>query len=621
MRKTINNSQWWRSRTWAVPSLVRRKSLAGTSKALYGSQPVGQSRALENLRYPNTTLGGLLDQTAARFGDVPALIYGESRQTYQELAEQVNRIAAGLRRLEVVKGDRILMVLPNCPEFVAVFLAAQKLGSVLVNAGPLMGADDLRQLIAMTKPRLVVALDLQAPILAPLAASDKEVCWLWVSLKNYQTVWKRMGYRAKLWHSQHRNGFCGRTVQIEDLIANAPSRPPSVAPDLDDIAVLQPTGGTTGTLKVAQLSHRNLLANATQLAVCMRPRLGQERLLAILPMFHVYGLSTCLFTALFNASTLLPVTRFCIGQLLDVIGEQRPTISPLAPAILDPMCDELEQRPRPDVIEVFRGGIVTSGAAPLTPETFRRFEALTGVGIVQGYGLTEASPVTHANPMDSPRAGSIGLPLPDTQVRLADLQDSQRDAAAGEPGELLVSGPQVTIGYLDHPDETQRILSVDRNGRRWLHTGDVVQVDEDGFFYVIDRRKDMINRGGLKVYPAKVERILKMHAQVEDAAVVGRADAVHTEVVVAVLVLKEPAVDPESFVESLRAQCREHLAPYEVPQTFEFTDSLPRTALGKMQRYQLRDPAALERMEFPGDVQKVDGGNGKQARAAKGEQN
>ena len=150
--------------------------------------------------------------------------------------------------------------------------------------------------------------------------------------------------------------------------------------------------------------------------------------------------------------------------------------------------------------------------------------------------------------MDSPRAGSIGLPLPDTQVRLADLQDSQRDAAAGEPGELLVSGPQVTIGYLDHPDETQRILSVDRNGRRWLHTGDVVQVDEDGFFYVIDRRKDMINRGGLKVYPAKVERILKMHAQVEDAAVVGRADAVHTEVVVAVLVLKEPAVDPESLI-------------------------------------------------------------------------
>jgi long-chain acyl-CoA synthetase len=546
------------------------------------------------LRYPSTTFGALLDQSAARFADVPAVIYCDTRWTYGQLLEEVNRLAAGLAAMGVQPRDRVLLTLPNCPQFITSFMAVQKLGAVVVNAGPLISAADLRELFRLTTPRMAVGLDLQIPMLSRLddASPPTGVSWLWVSLAAYQQIFKRIGYRAKLWQARSQSGRNGQDKTYDALLEQAAALPPTVAPSPDDTAVLQPTGGTTGTLKVARLTHRNLLANALQLTVTIELSSGQERMLAVLPMFHVYGLTTCLTTSIMNAATILPVTRFVMTTVLDVIETHRPTIVPLAPAILEPMCAALSGRPRPAAIEALGASIVTSGAAPLAPQTARRFREITGANIAQGYGLTEASPVTHANPIGNTRDGSIGMPLPDTLARVVDLNDPELDVPAGESGQLLVSGPQVMAGYENDPEQTAAVFSTDPRGRRWLHTGDVVLVDEDGFYFVIDRLKDMINCGGFKVYPHKVETVLLAHPLVKDAGVVGVADVARTQIVVAKIVPEAQPQDAADLSQKLRLHCRAHLAPYEVPGKFDIVDHVPRTALGKLQRHRLHRSAA-----------------------------
>ncbi len=590
IRRAKNNQAAHGNKRWLAPAM-RKFRRPNRDSAVHENAEPRIDGPHDTLSYPTTTLGQMLEQSAGRFGDTAAMVYGKTCWTYSQMLGQVNRLAAGLAGLGVGKADRVLMMLPNCPEFVTTFMAIQKLGAVVVNAGPLMGSDDVTALCRMTEPRLVIALDLQAPLLAKIERNHGDLKCLWVCLKDYQKRFKRLGYRAKLWQARQGNGNNGHGQQIADLLAQSPSRPPTVTPDPNDTAVLQPTGGTTGTLKIAQLTHRNLLANAMQLSLAVQLKPGQGRVLAILPMFHVYGLSTCMVTPIFNAATILPVTRFHGDQLLEVILEHRPTIIPLAPAIIEPICtvmESIKDGPDPALVDVLRSAVVTSGAAPLTADASRRFESLVGVQIVQGYGLTEASPATHTNPINGPRENSIGVPLADTRVRTVDPGDPTRDMPAGEPGEMLVSGPQVMTGYFKDRQETDNVLTVDAAGRRWLHTGDIVKVDQDGFYYVVDRRKDMINCGGLKVYPRKVEVVIDKHPQVQDVAVVGRPDAAKTEKVVAIIVLREGAEGHDQLIDELRAQCREHLAHYEVPKTFEFVAKLPRTALGKLQKYKLR---------------------------------
>ncbi|MDP6060308.1 MAG: AMP-binding protein, partial [Pirellulaceae bacterium] len=404
MRRWKNNKFYrWRKPLWLLPPLAQRAAQKQRLHAKRGHVSEHSKPTCYTLNYPDTTLGKLIDQSAARFGDARAIVYGDAQWTYAELYSEVNRLAAGMAGLGVRRGDRVLLGLPNCPEFVQAFLAIQKLGAIVVNAGPLIGADDLEQVRAMTQPKLAVALDLQATRMGALQAAQTDLCCVLVSLQNYQTGWKRLGYRAKLIQAQSHNGCNGRARRLEDLLAHAPSRPPTVAPDPDETAVLQPTGGTTGRPKIAQLSHRNLLSNAMQLSVWGQQAPGQDRVLALLPMFHVYGLTTCLITPVFNAATILPLTRFHVAKFLDVICAHRPTVLPLAPAIIEPMCDALAARPRAGLVDALRGSTVTSGAAPLQPRTARRFEELTSVRVVQGYGLTEASPATHLAPPQDPR--------------------------------------------------------------------------------------------------------------------------------------------------------------------------------------------------------------------------
>jgi long-chain acyl-CoA synthetase len=539
-----------------------------------------------SLHYPTTTLGRIVDHAAERFGDLPALVYNQNRCSYRELQARVNRLAGGLSRLGVRKGDRVALTLPNCPEYVTAFLAVQKLGAILVNAGPLMGLDDLRSLMALTSPHVVIGLDLQAPQLINASRDCSLAHFVWVTLQSYQTLLKRVGYQIKLWHGRGPATGSAEHVTLADLLENAPAKPPTIEPSPEALAVLQPTSGTTGSLKLAQLSHRNLLANATQVAVWMGAREGQERVLTVLPMFHAYGLTTGLITPLFCAATIVLLTRFDPAQTLDALISERPTVFPLVPAICDAIGNEIERRDRSAALPDLR--VCISGAAPLPKESAERFERLTGVRAVEGYGLSESSPVTHANPLSRPRYGSIGLPMSDTSCRVVDLEDGAREVPLGQPGELLVAGPQIMSGYYKDAEATQRALSTDEQGLTWLRTGDVVRMDEDGFFQVLDRKKDMIIRSGLKVYPAKVEKVLLADERIADAAVVGQADPAHTEEVVAFIVLKSGEFDRDALALELRALCRQHLATYEIPSRFEFIDQLPRSALGKVLKKELR---------------------------------
>lgn len=586
-----------------------------------------------SLVYPTTTLGRVLEQSADRFADASAVVYGTTRWTYRELLSQVNRMAGGLASLGVRRGDRVLFALPNCPEFVTAFLAVQKLGAMVVNVGPLMGSDDLATVMSMTTPRAALGLDLQAGSLVHAGRGSTVEHWVWVSLQSYQPVIKRLGYQYKLWQSRNGNGDRTHHIALPDLAAQAPARPPTVEPDPDKPAVLQATGGTTGTLKLAQLTHRGLLANALQVTAVMGCRAGQERFMAALPMFHVYGLTTCLVAPIFSAAEIVLMTRFHADEVLNLLRRERITVFPLVPAICSAVCDEIDrqekkQQHKPAPLDSIR--LCISGAAPLPVELAQRFTQMTGAPVVEGYGLTEASPVTHVNLPSRPRAGSIGIPLPDTQARIVAIRGEGEshelhDMPTGEPGELLVSGPQIMLGYFANPKSTQQSLVTDEHGKTWLRTGDIARMDEQGYFFVLDRKKDMIIRSGLKIFPVKVEQVLRRHPRVSDVAVVGRADPVHTEIVVAYVVAKASAVKPDphsngehlaqdraQLCEELKALCREHLARYEVPAEIEFLDELPRSALGKLLKRELRNrPAAAPPAPAPSS-----NGNGKQSHSS-----
>jgi long-chain acyl-CoA synthetase len=603
--------RWWRNGEPARTVITRNFEPRETPAVQQESPWLARLDAAQiprTLQYPTTTLGRLLDQTADRFGDSPAIVYHNDRCSYRQLLGRVNRLAGALATLGVVKGDRVLLTLPNCPEYVASFFAIQKLGAVVVNAGPLVGSDDLSHIIKVTRPRVAISLDLQAKLLDRLGRGSSIEHFVWVSLQAYQGVFKRLGYQFKLWQEREaHNGARHHTLAA--VLDRAPARPPTTISDQNDTAVLQPTGGTTGTPKLAELSHRNLLANAVQVCVCSSNRIGQETILTVLPMFHVYGLTLCLVSGVFSASRLVLLTRFEAEETLETLRRERATIFPLVPAICAALSDELEKEQESEGLNGLR--LCISGAAPLPVSLAERFEKLSATKVVEGYGLSEASPVTHSNLAGDCRHGTIGLPMPDTDCRIVDPENPAREMPAGESGELLISGPQIMRGYYGDAEQTRRALSVDADGRTWLHTGDLARMEPDGYFVILDRKKDMIIRSGLKIFPARVEKALQRDPRVMEAAVVGRDDPVHTQVVVAYLVSAVPAEQRESLVQDLRKLCREHLAPYEVPAEFFFIEKLPRSPLGKLLKKDLVPHGPAE-----GNGNGANGGNGHSAKKA-----
>jgi len=534
------------------------------------------------LIYPEIRLEQLVLLAAEHFPTRKGIVYQRTEWTYGELYERLKHVAARLQQLGIEPGDRILMALPNCPEFVVLWFAAHYVGAQIVHGSPLYSGEELARLARETEAKMIVGLDLRIrPVVEACHRTAIPIAVV-VTLVPHLSYSLAAAYRVRRWWMPRLDWPETTTlVEFEELYEPGPQPPPKpLLTDPDLPAVFQPTGGTTGTPKLAVLSHRNLLSNVAQLHSVSGRRPGEEVMLGILPFFHVFGATVSMLVALGGAATLVLQAKFHARRALKLIEEHSVTIAPMVPFMMRELVRELQRR-KYDVSSL---QLSISGASALDVETQEQFHRLTGAEVCQGYGLSEASPVTHANFPGIVRAGTIGLPLPDTDARIVDVATGLRDLGVGEVGELVVRGPQVMLGYYNAPEETANAI---RDG--WLYTGDLAVMDEDGYFRIVDRKKDLIITGGLNVYPSEVEEVIRDYPGVHECAVVGEPDPRWGERVVAWIVPDEGA---ELDEDNLRQYLRKHLASYKVPKEIRLTDSLPLNFLGKVRRVALREAAA-----------------------------
>ncbi len=530
--------------------------------------------------------GSLVDiivRSAEQYPDNIALEFFGATTTYRELADQVTRAAEGLRRLGVRKGDRVALVLPNCPQHVAAFYAALRLGAIVVEHNPLYTPRELRHQFEDHGAKVVIAWD---KVVSTIQAFPEDVAVdtiVSVDLTKAMPFTTRALLRLPI--PRARKSRAALTEHVRgttpwEKLLDAPALAPSVpAPTVDDIALIQYTSGTTGVPKGAVLTHGNLDANAAQ-ARAWVPEVerGTSVVYAVLPLFHAYGLTLCLTFAMSMGARLVLFPRFDPDLVLPVIKKRPPTFLPAVPPIYERLTAAAKERG----VSLQGIRIAISGAMPLRSEVVEPWEALTGGYLVEGYGLSETSPVLMANPVaPTRRAGTVGLPLPGTVVRAVDPEDPTREVPRGEPGELVVRGPQVFSGYWQKPEATADVF-VDG----WFRTGDIVTIDDDGFVRVVDRIKELVITGGFNVSPSEVEEALLRFPGVAEVAIVGVPSEHSGEDVVAAVVAKPGETVDEG---ALRAFARETLAAYKVPKRVVFVDELPKSLIGKVLRRKVRD--------------------------------
>ena len=526
-------------------------------------------------------LDTLLRDSADRHPDRPATIFFGATTSYRELDRAADRFAHVLRGMAVEPGDRVSIHLPSSPAFVIAFMGAVRAGAVVVPMNPLFVERELAELFRQTMPKVSVTIDLLAPRLERVRAEHdgKPGRLICTGIQDSLPVPIRWLYPIKAKREGRWNPakHTDATPNLFKLIAGAPDRLFESAAKPENLAVLQPTGGTTGMPKCAMLTHRNLMANAQQAAAWLHG-VGHGETVTILcplPLFHIYGLTVDMNYAMLVSGTLILIPRFDPDMVLKAM-KHRPRLFPGAPI----MYQTLAHHPEVGKYDLSSIEACISGAAPLVLEVQRDFEAITGGRVVEGYGLTEASPVTHCNPVHGERRmGTIGLPFPSTEARVIDPVSGE-PLPPGEVGELVIRGPQVMAGYWERADETAAAL---RGG--WLHTGDIARMSEDGFFTIVDRAKDLIIVGGINVYPREVEEVLISHPAVAEAGVIGIPEERRGEVPVAFVVL---ASGKTATAEELLAYCQGNLARYKVPTRIEFRDELPKTMIGKVLRKELR---------------------------------
>ena len=539
-----------------------------------------------SLTYPDQPLPRLLAQAAIQLPDHLACTLFEQRVSYRQLYEQVCRAAHGLEHCGVKQGTAVGILLPNLPEYLVALFAVWATGGRVVQLSPLLVPEEIERLLRLTDCRHVITLDLLLPNLATALQNQLLEHVFVVSLAERLPILKSVLYRFERLRKQGHFHFVSRgpVRPFSNLLEYAPRNSVGQSVALEEIAVLAPTGGTTGSPKIVMLSHRNLLCNAWQLRAWSLARDGEERILGVLPFFHAYGLTVCALAGMAMRATIHLHPRFQTFATLQIIERWRPTIFPAVPAMLAALNRVLRNwpsnRPRPN-LSCLR--TVISGAAALDPAVRDEFAQYGAQGIIEGYGLTEAGPVTHANPLlpEHIRPGTIGVPLPDTDARIVDPISGDREMPIGEVGELVVRGPQVMLGYWQNPDETALAL---RNG--WLYTGDLARCDADGYFTIVDRKRDIIKTSGFLVYPAEVEEVLLRYPHVAEAAVVGEPDPMRGEIVVAYVVPRD-GLD----LQQLDSFCQEHLAKHKRPRKFQVVRQLPKNFLGKVLRRQLRQDA------------------------------
>ncbi|MCD6554820.1 MAG: long-chain fatty acid--CoA ligase [Anaerolineae bacterium] len=530
--------------------------------------------------YPDTVMPKILADTARKFPDQVATIFKGGRLTYRELNELVDKFTAGLQKLGVKKGDRVAIHLPNCPQFLISYYAILRAGGIVVPCNPMYVAREMEHQLNDSGAEVIITLSAFYPLIKQIRDETKLRHVIVAKIKTYfPGLLKLLFTLLKEKKDGHVVDISGdaNTYWFQDVLGSAPAKPAPVDLAWDDTAVLMYTGGTTGISKGAQLTHKNILVNAVQCKHWLKTAETAETILTTLPLFHSYGMTTCMNHGVYTASTLLLVPNpRDLKDVLETINKYHPTIYPGVPAMYVAINND------PGVLagkyDVRSIRACVSGAAGLPVEVQRKFEEITGGKLVEGYGLSEASPVTHANPIQGEnRVGTIGLPWPDTEAVIMDLDTGEKILPPGEVGELCIRGPQVMKGYWNMPTETANAL---RGG--WLHTGDIAVMDEDGYFKIVDRKKDMIlGTGGFNIYPREIEDVLYEHPKVKEVAAVGIPVGEKGERPKVYIVLKEGETATE---EEIIQFCRENLAPYKVPKFVEFRDELPKTMVGKILR-------------------------------------
>lgn len=549
----------------------------------------------QTLDYPDQPLTWLLDEAARKHGSRDAIIYYGQRFTYVQLAAMTDRFAAALLKLGVQPGERVSIALPNIPQFPIAFYGALKAGAIAVPTNPIYTERELQHQLADSGAETIVILDVlfqklvkvrtQTPIKRVIVTGAQD--YLPPLLALAYPLKQRLEKQPSVNKSELR---ADRTVyQFKDLLGKSDERwyelhalPEPAKPD--DVAVLQYTGGTTGLSKGAMLTHRNLLANALQVWAwtgVQDTTTTHETIFCAAPFFHSYGLTVAMNAGIWSGSTLVLMPRYKAKDAVKMIQKYRPTLFPGVPTMYLGISREIEEHGG----DVHSVRICISGAAPLPKEVQHQFEHLSGGKLVEGYGLSETSPVTHCNPLNGEQRIGIGLPLPDTDATIQDPETGEI-LPPGQPGEICIRGPQVMKGYWNKPEETARML---RGG--WLHTGDIGIMDEDGYFQVVDRAKDMIIASGYKIFPREVEEVLYAHPKVAEAVLVGVPDPYRGETAKAFIVLKP---GQQATADEIIQFCKERLAPYKVPKHIEFRTHLPKTMIGKVLRRALREEEAAK---------------------------
>jgi long-chain acyl-CoA synthetase len=538
-----------------------------------------EAGVLERLDYEAICLPDCLRRSAESFPEKMALTFQGYRMSFAALNEMVDRFAVCLAGFGVGKGDSVAILLPNIIPCVVAYYAILRIGAIAVMNNPLYSDRELEHQFNDSEAKVLVTLDLLGNRMIDLRPKTRIKQIVYTSIGDYLPFPKNLLFPLV----GKKKGLAAAVKPATDLyrwkaeVARCAPDPPQVALDFEDVAMYQYTGGTTGVSKGVMLTHGNLSKQVQHVSAWFPTFGSDEIMLGALPFFHVFGLSTAMNLAIFKGWGNILVPKPQPPQLLEAIGKFKPTFAPLVPTMYIGMLEH------PDIAATDLTSIkgCFSGSAPLPLEVINEFEMKTGAVIVEGYGLTESCPVTHVNPFNGQRkVGSIGLPISDTQCRIVDLSDGVTDVPVGEPGELLIKGPQIMRGYWKRPDATAETLT---DG--WLHTGDIAKMDEDGYFYIVDRKKDMIISGGYNVYPRDIEEVFFEHPKVMEASAIGVPHHKRGEAVKVFVVLKEGQT---ATAEELTAYCEGKLAKYKWPTEIEFRDELPKTNVGKVLKKDLR---------------------------------
>lgn len=536
----------------------------------------------KHVDYPEIPLSDLLKNTAESNPNHVAIVYFDREMTYGELNIASDKFATALADLGVKKGDKVALFLPNIPQFVISYYGAIKIGAIETAISPLYKEREVEHQLNDSEAETIVVLDLLYPILEKVLDKTKVKRVIVTGLKEYMPPAKAfLGSLLKKIPS-HKVERKPNTYFFQELQSKYEANPPKV--DInpkEDLVALQYTGGTTGISKGAMLTHMNLVSNAVACDAWLRGTKGGETFLTVLPLFHIYGMTTGMNAPIFLAGKMVTLPRFDAVSTFQAIQKHRVTVFCGAPT----MYAMLLAHPDLKKYDLKSIRFCISGSAPLPPEVQKKWMEVTGGVLVEGYGLTESSPVTHCNPLDKSmktvNVGSIGLPWPDTDAKIMDIETGEKELGLNEDGELVVKGPQVMKGYWKMPEESAAVL---RNG--WLYTGDVAKMDVDGYFYITDRKKDLIKYKGYSVYPREIEDVIYEHPAVKICAVIGKPDPVASEIPKAFVVLKEGKTATE---EEIKRFVNSKVAPYKAVREVEFRTELPMTLVGKVLRRVLQE--------------------------------